>query len=170
MAADESWKGLFSKQFPHKRPIWDRKIKMCARWHIKGNCYDNCTQVASHVTKDKILAKKKESYLTFILKYHETAKRETDCLGWDLAAPNPQRNHPKIHSYLVSTSIQQSQTSIDLNHSCQPRWKNSPFCHGKIHQHQHQTLQVHGSQRQYWQHQEQQGQQRQEQKQGKSID
>ncbi len=59
MAAGELWKDIFSKQFPHERSIWDGKIKMCARWHIKGNCYNNCTQVASHITNDKIPAKKK---------------------------------------------------------------------------------------------------------------
>jgi hypothetical protein len=47
---------------------------------------------------------------------------------------------------------------------------NSAFCHGKIHQLQHQTLYIHGSQGQHWQRQEQQRQQKQEQKKGKIID
>ena len=75
MATGESWKDTFSKQFPHERPIWDGKIKMCTRWHIKGDCYDNCTQVASHVTNNKIPAKKKESFLTVMLKCREAANK-----------------------------------------------------------------------------------------------
>ncbi len=46
MTAGKLWKDSFSKQFPHKRPSWDRKIKMCARWHIKGNCYGCVTFLA----------------------------------------------------------------------------------------------------------------------------
>ena len=75
MAASESWKDTFSKQFPHERPIWDRKIKMCARWHINSDCYDNCTQVASHVTNGKIPAEKKESFLAFMSKCCEAANK-----------------------------------------------------------------------------------------------
>ncbi len=52
------WKDTFSKQLPQDRPTWDRKVKMCARWHIKGDCYDNCARVISHVTKDEIAADK----------------------------------------------------------------------------------------------------------------
>jgi hypothetical protein len=46
----ETWKDTFSKQFLQDRPTWDGKVKMCARWHIKGDCYDNCARVISHIT------------------------------------------------------------------------------------------------------------------------
>jgi hypothetical protein len=69
-----TWKDTFSKQFPQDRPTWDRKVKMCARWHIKGNCYNNCARVISHVTKDKIPANKKAGFLTFMKKCCGAAK------------------------------------------------------------------------------------------------
>ena len=50
MATGEFWKEPFSKQFPQNRPSWEGKVKMCTRWHIKGNCYNNCARVTSHVT------------------------------------------------------------------------------------------------------------------------
>jgi hypothetical protein len=62
----KSWKDTFGKQFPRDRPSWEGKVKMCMRWHIKGNCYDNCARVTSHVTKDKIPANKKAGFLTFM--------------------------------------------------------------------------------------------------------
>ncbi len=70
----KTWKDMFSKQFPQDRPTWDGKVKMCARWHIKGDYYDNCARVISHVTKDKILANKKGGFLTFMKKCYGAAK------------------------------------------------------------------------------------------------
>jgi hypothetical protein len=74
-ATGKSWKDAFSKQFPQDRPSWEGKVKMCARWHIKGNCYNNCTRVTSHVTKDKIPANKKAGFLTFMKKCRNAVKR-----------------------------------------------------------------------------------------------
>jgi hypothetical protein len=54
------------KSAPHDRPAWSEKVKMCARWHIKGDCYDNCAQAVSHVFKDNILNDKRELFLTFM--------------------------------------------------------------------------------------------------------
>jgi hypothetical protein len=70
----KSWKDTFSKQLPQDRPTWEGKVKMCTRWHIKGNCYDNCARVTSHVTKDKIPANKKAGFLTFMKKCRKAAK------------------------------------------------------------------------------------------------
>jgi hypothetical protein len=53
VADGKTWKETFSKQFLQDRPIWEGKIKMCARWHIKGDCYNNCLHIASHITKTK---------------------------------------------------------------------------------------------------------------------
>jgi hypothetical protein len=68
--AGETWKDTFSKQLLLDRPFWDEasKVKICARWMIKGDCYDNCAQKASHVTKDKIPLDKKTSFLSFMKK------------------------------------------------------------------------------------------------------
>jgi hypothetical protein len=70
----KTWKDTFNKQFLQDRPTWDGKVKMCARWHIKGDCYDNCARVISHITKDKIPADKKAGFLTFMKKRHGSAK------------------------------------------------------------------------------------------------
>jgi hypothetical protein len=48
---------------------------MCARWHIKGDCFDNCAQAISHVPKQKIPADKKAEFLTFMSKCREAAKK-----------------------------------------------------------------------------------------------
>ena len=68
--AGESWKDTFSKQFPLDRPFWDEasKVKICARWHIKGDCFDNCARKASHVTKDKMPSEKRALFLAFMKK------------------------------------------------------------------------------------------------------
>ena len=72
--AGESWAETFSKQLPKERPSWDGKINMCARWHIKGDCFDDCSRKESHVGKDKIPADKKASFLTYMAKCREAAK------------------------------------------------------------------------------------------------
>ena len=53
MVAGELWKDTFSKRFPHKSQIWDGKIKMCTRWHIKGDCYDNCCELQAMSPKTR---------------------------------------------------------------------------------------------------------------------
>jgi len=72
--AGESWAETFSKQLPKERPSWDGKINMCARWHIKGDCFDDCSRKESHVGKDKIPADKKASFLSYMAKCREAAK------------------------------------------------------------------------------------------------
>jgi hypothetical protein len=74
LATGKSWKDTFSKQFPHDRPSWEGKVTMCARWHIKGGCYDNCTRVISHITKDKIPTNKKAGFFTIMKKSCKAAK------------------------------------------------------------------------------------------------
>jgi hypothetical protein len=75
--AGENWKETYSKQFPHDRPFFDEanKVKMCARWFIKGDCYDNCSRKASHVSKDNLSADKKASFLGFMKKCREEGKK-----------------------------------------------------------------------------------------------
>jgi hypothetical protein len=59
----ETWKDTFSKQFPLDRPL-----PLMARWHIKGDCFDNCARKASHVTKDKMPSEKRASFLALMKK------------------------------------------------------------------------------------------------------
>ncbi len=54
LAAKESWKDNFAMILPHNQPALAGKIWMCARWHLKGNCYDNCTRAISQVTNNNI--------------------------------------------------------------------------------------------------------------------
>lgn len=75
MKSGESWQETFSKQLAKERPSWDGKVNMCARWHIKGDCFDDCSRKESHVGKDKIPADKKTSFLTYMTKCREAAKR-----------------------------------------------------------------------------------------------
>ena len=68
--AGETWRDTFSKQLPHDRPFWDEawKVKICARCHIKGECFDNCARKASHFTKDKMPSEKRALLLAFMKK------------------------------------------------------------------------------------------------------
>lgn len=66
--ADESWDATFKSKHPKDRPDWTDKIKMCARWHIKGDCFENCLRAISHVPKDQIPAEKKAAMLSFMAK------------------------------------------------------------------------------------------------------
>jgi hypothetical protein len=58
LTAGESRKDNFATILPHDQPAWMNKIWMCARWHLKGNCYYNCTRAVSHVTNNSISDKK----------------------------------------------------------------------------------------------------------------
>ena len=73
----ENWKDTYSKHFPHDRPFFDEanKVKMCARWFIKGDCYDNCSRKASHVSKDDLPADRKASFLGFMKKCRDAGKK-----------------------------------------------------------------------------------------------
>jgi hypothetical protein len=73
----ETWKETYSKQLPHDRPFFDEanKVNMCARWLIKGDCYDNCSHKASHVSKDDLPADKKASFLDFMKKCRKAGKK-----------------------------------------------------------------------------------------------
>jgi hypothetical protein len=66
LAEGETWIHTFANLLPHNRPAWNEKVKMCAHWHIKGDCYDNCARAVSHMSKDNIPSNKRESFLTFM--------------------------------------------------------------------------------------------------------
>jgi hypothetical protein len=72
----ETWKDTFSKMLLQDRPAWTDKVKMCMHWHIKADCYDNCSRVISHVTKDNIPGNKKELFFTFMKKCREECKKK----------------------------------------------------------------------------------------------
>ncbi len=71
LTAGKLWKDNFATILPHDRPAWTDKIWMCARWDLKGDCYDNCVRAVSHVTHENIPDKKQEEFLTFLSKCRE---------------------------------------------------------------------------------------------------
>jgi hypothetical protein len=75
VAAGKTWITTFSKQFPQDCLTWEDRIKICTRWHIKGNCYDNSSRAISHVSKENISTKKKANFLTFMKKCGEAAEK-----------------------------------------------------------------------------------------------
>ena len=51
---------------------------MCARFHIKGNCFDNCKRKESHITNDKIPDDKRAAMKEFLTKCRaEIAKKKS---------------------------------------------------------------------------------------------
>ena len=67
MKEGEDWKKDFMGKHTKLKHFWDSpsgKIKMCVRWHVKGDCFKDCEHSASHVRaenipNDKLLAMKK---------------------------------------------------------------------------------------------------------------
>ena len=65
----ENWKIFIQKrgQGNADRVKWDdNECLMCARYHIKQYCFEDCRNIDSHVSKDKIPAEKKSAFLTFM--------------------------------------------------------------------------------------------------------
>jgi hypothetical protein len=54
LTAGELWKDNFATILPHDQPALMDKIWMCARWHLKRDCYDNCARAVSHMTNNNI--------------------------------------------------------------------------------------------------------------------
>jgi hypothetical protein len=44
---------------------------MCARWHIKGDCFDLCPRALSHIPGNKVTPKQKEDFIAFMKKCRE---------------------------------------------------------------------------------------------------
>ncbi len=78
LTAGENWKEHFLGILTQDRPAWNKKVRMCARFHIKGNCFDNCTRKESHVTNDKIPDDKRAAMKEFLAKCRaEIAKKKS---------------------------------------------------------------------------------------------
>ena len=71
MKPEEDWRNNFRNVCMHDRPSWGQNGKMCTRWHIRGDCFKDCKNKASHVGKDKIPNDKKEG----MKKYIKTVRR-----------------------------------------------------------------------------------------------
>ncbi len=79
LIARKSLKDNFAAILPHDWSAWTDRIKICARWHIKGKCYSNCSRVISHITKDIIPNDKRTAFLTYLTKH---TKEKSKKLNW----------------------------------------------------------------------------------------
>ena len=61
----EKWND-FRAKCTKSLPDWDNQVKMCARWHIKGDCFSTCQRAISHVPCSKIPPKQKKDFLIFM--------------------------------------------------------------------------------------------------------
>jgi hypothetical protein len=76
MKPGKLWAETLSKKFPKDWLSWDGKINMCARRHIKGDCFDDCSRKEIHFGKDKIPVNKKASFITYMAKCRKAAKEK----------------------------------------------------------------------------------------------
>jgi hypothetical protein len=161
-ATGETWKNALSKQLPQDCPTWEDKIKMCARWHTKGNCYDNCPPVRTVMYQRRIFLQKKSKFSHIIKKCREVAKKTS---GWSLVVSDHQKNLPtRTFGSLLNSNfvllpqpynnttntnrrqeilISQHGSSIQHQHKSDD-WEILTSCHGNSLQHQHQTHLAHG--------------------------
>jgi hypothetical protein len=42
VAEGKTWRDTFLDQLPQDQPAWKDIVKMCAWWHIREDCYNNC--------------------------------------------------------------------------------------------------------------------------------
>ncbi len=91
-------KDNFATILPHDWPAWTDKILMCARRHLKGDCYNNCARAISHVTNDNIPDKKRAEFFTFLSKCREeiAKKKSSWLLGLELSGIWPPKKPPDL--------------------------------------------------------------------------
>ena len=76
LTAGKNWKEQFLGIPIQDQPAWIEKVQMCARFHIKGDCFDNCTRKERHVTNDNILDDKRAAMKEFFAKCHAEIAKE----------------------------------------------------------------------------------------------
>jgi hypothetical protein len=57
----EKWE-LFSGENSRDRPKWDKDSRVCHKYHVKGYCFGDCKDRASHVPREKIPSKIKGEF------------------------------------------------------------------------------------------------------------
>ena len=66
MKSNESWSENWAGRLNMDKPFWDRNkcqkgdCKMCPRFHIRGNCLEDCINAKSHVPKRRVPADRKK--------------------------------------------------------------------------------------------------------------
>ena len=74
MKPEESWKKHWAGKLNGDKPFWDKTkcekndCQMCPRFHIRGDCFDDCYNKESHVSKDKIPADRKHAMKEYMKK------------------------------------------------------------------------------------------------------
>ena len=69
---EEDWVVNFRGALVGDRRFLNGKSKLCTRWYVRGDCFKNCTNKASHVGKDKIPDDKKVGMRNYIKKVRRT--------------------------------------------------------------------------------------------------
>ena len=66
----ENWSKTFKNAHVSDRPGWNGTTtqKMCVRWHILGDCYEDCSRKESHVPQCAIPAEKVDEMKSFMAK------------------------------------------------------------------------------------------------------
>ncbi len=62
------WKRDFAGKCSKDRPKWDDTTFMCARWHIRGECFVDCNNKASHVGVCAVPQEKRNKFKTYLRK------------------------------------------------------------------------------------------------------
>ncbi len=109
---------------------------MCVRWHIKGNCNNNCSCAISHVSKENILMEKRANFLTFMKKCREAAKMNDWLLGLEPSSIRPLKTPPDKNILLpfefefcptpLDTQQQHNQHQQPLGDIDLPTWQQHP--------------------------------------------
>ena len=74
MKPNESWKKDFVGKLGGDKPFWDSSkcsredVKMCPRFHIRGDCFEDCYSRESHKPQNLIPNNRKEAMKTYIKK------------------------------------------------------------------------------------------------------
>ncbi len=62
MKDSKNWKEHFAGKCSKVCPKWDDTTFMCARWHIRGKCFVDCNNKASHVGASAVPQAKKDNF------------------------------------------------------------------------------------------------------------
>ncbi len=68
MKDGKNWKQHFAGKRSKDRPKWDATTFMCARWHIRGKCFVDCNNKASHVGACATPLAKREEFKAYLAK------------------------------------------------------------------------------------------------------
>ena len=64
----EDWSRDYAGKCTRDRPKWGDSDWMCARWFVKGKCFRDCTNKASHVGANDIPSAKRSEFKAYLAK------------------------------------------------------------------------------------------------------